>query len=226
MTTADQAWTFFTRLGEAQILLPAMLLALGWLLLAPRAHGPALWWLFGTGVVAVVTTLSKVAFFGYEIGYAPLNFTGVSGHAMFATAVLPVLFTLAAGGGAAPRRRALAALAGYVLATLIAYSRIRVGAHSPSEALAGLALGGAASALVLYFKHLPPARPPAWLGVVLTVWLLSLPVGAPPSQTHNWVVRLSLAVSDRATPYTRAQMHRDHRRALQRQRSMAQAAMR
>jgi hypothetical protein len=80
--------------------------------------------------------------------------------------------------------------------------------------------------LVLYFKHLPPSRPPAWLGVVLLAWLLSLPVGAPPSQTHNWVVRLSLAVSDRPAPYTRAQMHRDHRRMLKRQRSLAQAAAR
>lgn len=223
MSDANSAWALFTRLGEAQILLPAMLFALAWLSLAARARGPALWWLVGTGVVAVLTTISKVAFFGFEIGYAPLNFTGVSGHAMFAAAVLPVLTTLA-GGGTAPQRRAIAALAGYALATLIAYSRIRVGAHSASEALAGLALGGAASALVLYFKHLPPAHPPRWLGVVLSVWLLSVPVGAPPSPTHGWVVRLSLALSDRPAPYTRGQMHRDHRRALQRQRSLAQAA--
>jgi hypothetical protein len=40
------------------------------------------------------------------------------------------------------------------------------------------------------------------------------------------LVRLSLAVSDRPAPYTRAQMHRDHRRMLKRQRSLAQAAAR
>ena len=59
-------------------------------------------------------------------------------------------------------------------------------------------------------------RPPLWLGVGLLLWMLSLPLSAPPSFTHDWVVRLSLAVSDRAEPYSRRAMHRDYRREMQR----------
>jgi hypothetical protein len=55
--------------------------------------------------------------------------------------------------------------------------------------------------------------------VGMALWVLSLPVGAPPSPTHGWVIRLSLAVSDRAQPYSRHAMHRDHRRELKRQRA-------
>jgi membrane-associated phospholipid phosphatase len=213
--SASSAWQLFTRLGEAQILLPAMLVALLWLVVSERATGPALWWLVGTGVVAVLTTVSKVAFFGFEVGYAPLDYTGISGHAMFAAAVLPVLAAVA--GGAATRQwRVGAIVVGYALALLVAYSRVRVGAHSVSEAVSGCVLGSIASALVLRWCPLPLARPPMWLAAVLALWMLSLPLSAPPSQTHDWVVSLSLAVSDRAEPYRRWQMHRDYRRQQQR----------
>ncbi len=81
-----------------------MLAALIWLLLVPRATATALWWLAGTAVAALVTTFTKVAFIGYEVGYAPWDYTGISGHAMFAAAVLPVLASLLAGN-ASPRWR-------------------------------------------------------------------------------------------------------------------------
>ena len=98
MSFMSDAWGLVTRLGEAQILLPAMFVALLWLVLPARTPRTALWWLAGTAVVALITTATKVAFFGYGIGYAPLDFTGISGHAMFAAAVLPVLAGLLAGG--------------------------------------------------------------------------------------------------------------------------------
>ena len=218
MTQASSAWHLFTRLGEAQILLPAMAAALLWLVLVARTPRLAAWWLGATAAAAALTTATKVAFFGYEVGYAPLDYTGISGHAMFAAAVLPVLAGLLAGGAALRSRRAAVA-AGYLLAASIAYSRLRVGAHSPVEAVAGLALGSLASGLALWAPPLPAMRPPAWLAVGLALWVLSLPVGAPPSPTHGWVIRLSMAVSDRAQPYSRHAMHRDHRRELKRQRA-------
>ena len=220
---AQGAWQLVTRLGEAQILLPAMFAAMLWLVLVARAPRTALWWLGATVIAASITTATKVAFFGYEVGYAPLDYTGISGHAMFAAAVLPVLAGIVAAG-AGPRWRFGAVAAGYGLAAVVAYSRLPVGAHSAVEALAGLALGSAASALALLAHRLPPTRPPLWLGVGLVLWMLSLPVGAPPSLTHDWVMRLSLAVSDRAQPYSRQAMHRDHRRELQRRRATQQTA--
>ncbi len=210
------AWQLVTRLGEAQILLPAMAVALLWLVAVARAPRTASWWLGATALAAMLTTVTKVAFFGYEVGYAPLDYTGISGHAMFAAAVLPVLAGIVAGG-TAPRRRQAAVAAGYALAAVIAYSRLRVGAHSAFEAAGGLLLGSLSSALALNASRLPKPRPPLWLGAALLLWMLSLPVGAPPSPTHGWVVRLSLALSDRAQPYSRHAMHRDHRRELMRQ---------
>jgi hypothetical protein len=203
-------WLLLTRLGEAQVLLPAMLAALLWLAWSQRATPMAVGWLAGTAVVAMLTTASKVAFFGFAVGYAPLDFTGISGHAMFAAVVLPVLATVCVGS-AAPRWRALAAGSGYAVAALIAYSRLEVGAHSASEALSGLVIGSLASAWVLRGWHRPVARPPLWLALGLLLWMTSLPLSAPPSLTHDWVVRLSLAVSDRTVPYSRWRMHRDHR---------------
>jgi membrane-associated phospholipid phosphatase len=175
----------------------------------------AWWWLAGTALVALITTATKVAFFGYGVGYAPLDYTGISGHAMFAAAVLPVLAGITAGGST-PRWRLAAIGAGYVLAALIAYSRLRVGAHSPSEALVGMILGSLASALTLSVHRLPDMRPPLWLGVGLLLWMLSIPLSAPPSFTHDWVAHLSLAVSDRAEPYSRRAMHRDYRHEMKR----------
>ena len=87
----------------------------------------------------------------------------------------------------------------------------------------GLVLCSLASALALSAHRLPDMRPPLWLGAALLLWMLSLPLGAPPSFTHDWVVRLSLAVSARAEPYSRRAMHRDYRREQQR-RTTAQAS--
>ncbi|MEO7852919.1 MAG: phosphatase PAP2 family protein [Rubrivivax sp.] len=212
---SNDAWLLLTRLGEAQVLLPVMAAALLWLWRSNQAGQVARGWLASTAVVATLTTASKVAFIGFALGYAPLNFTGISGHAMFAASVLPVLSVLCAGEASVKGRR-VATLAGYSLAVLIAYSRLKVGAHSASEAISGYLLGSLASAWVLRRWHPPMARPPVWLAAGLALWMATLPFSAPPSLTHDWVVRLSLAVSDRTVPYSRWRMHRDHR--LQQQR--------
>ena len=209
-------WNLLTRLGEAQILLPAMLATSLWLAL--RSHKPRapLVWAACTGVAALLTTLTKVAFFGWEIGYAPLNFTGISGHAMFSAAVLPVLLrVLMADRG--PRRQLAAELAGIALAALIAWSRVVVQAHSPAEALVGFVLGTAASLVALREMHAPPLHAPRTLVAALAAWMLLTPAGAPPSPTHSLVMRLSVALSGRDEPYQRWMMLRDYRHELQRQ---------
>ena len=208
-------WNLLTRLGEAQILLPAMFATALWLAL--RSHKPraALVWGACTAVAALLTTLTKIAFFGWEIGYAPLNVTGISGHAMFSTAVLPVLLrVLVADRG--PRRQAAAVGAGVLLAALIAWSRVQVLAHSPVEALLGFTLGLAAAVAALRGMHAPPLHAPRTLVAALAAWMLLTPTSAPPSQTHSLVMRLSVALSGRNEPYQRWMMLRDYRHELQR----------
>lgn len=141
-------WPLLTRLGEAQILLPAALVAAFALQRRPEGRPLALWWLLLIATAALLTTASKVAFIGWGIGWPELNFTGISGHAMFAAAVYPLLLgTLASR--LPPLARQLAIGAGCALALLVGLSRIKVGAHSGSEVLAGLLVGAVASALAL-----------------------------------------------------------------------------
>lgn len=208
-------WELLTRLGESQILLPAMAAAMAWVWWAGRP-GLALRWLAATAVAAALTTLTKVAFFGYAIGYAPLNYTGISGHAMFAAAVWPILLLVVVPPRTTRRRDWTVGL-GYALAAVLAYSRVRVGAHSPFEAVVGFLLGALASSWVLQHGFDLPRRAPAWLGAALALWFAALPPTAPEAPTHDWVIGLSLAISDQPEPYRRWHMHHDWRRAFQAQ---------
>ena len=203
-------WGWLTRLGEAQILLPALVVAAWWLAGAGRAPRLAVAWVGATVVAAAVTTISKLAFIGFEWGYAPLDYSGISGHAMFAAAILPVLAGLAVGLQRPGAWRAAVA-AGYVLALLVGISRIKIGAHSLAEVLLGLALGGLASALALRTAQPPAARLPPWVPLALAGWLVLMAAVAPPSRTHDIVTRLALKVSGRPTPYTKTMMRLEYR---------------
>jgi len=208
-------WLGVTRLGEAQILLPAFFAGALWLALArpagargrvargdAHAHDhPArrsAWrWVGAIVATTAVTTASKVAFLGFGIGIAALDFTGFSGHSMYATAILPVLAAIIAGRAGA--------VVGTLLALLITYSRVNLGAHSTSEAIAGMVLGAAAAGWTLadYLAHPGAVRAPWWLPLLLVAWLAFVPLRAPPSRTHDVVVSLALKLSGRSRPYTR-----------------------
>lgn len=207
MPSPDAAWSLFTRLGEAQILLPAMVAAWLWLLRTPRTRPLAADWMLATGIAASLTTATKVAFMGWFVGSSALDYTGISGHAMFAAAVLPVLARMAASHAPAPWPR-VAVVAGLVLAAAIAVSRVTTHAHSTFEAALGFLLGAAASLWALRHSAAPSTPTPTWLGLALLAWLVVLPLGAPPSATHDWVTRLSLHVSGRSAPYTRDDLRR------------------
>ena len=103
---------------------------------------------------------------------------------------------------------------GGALAILVGLSRLVVGAHTHSEVLAGLLLGGAASALAIAgarsaerttSTQLAPRLHPV-VPVILVVWLLWTPFELPESQTHSWVVRLALTLSGHDAPFTRIQL--------------------
>lgn len=207
-------WGLFTRLGEAQILLPAMLAATTWLVVAARSAKLASAWWAGTALAALATTATKVAFIGWEVGYAPLDYAGISGHAMFSAAILPVLMRAVVGTSRGRSVNAAVAL-GYLLALLIAVSRVKIGAHSVVEAVAGFALGSLSSGLTLRACPVAESRIPAWLPAGLLAWMLVLPLAAPPSFTHSWVTRLSLKLSGRPLPYTKNEMRRVYKLKLQ-----------
>ena len=199
-------WLVVTRLGEAQLALPTALALAAWLAMTGERRAAAVW-LTLFGLAFGLTTASKIAFIGWGVGSARWNFTGVSGHAMHAAAVLPLLLRCATG--AQPRSvRALALALGLAVAALVAASRVVLGAHSASEALAGLVLGAAASMLTVAL-HAVPARPlPHWLLALLLGAQLLNPFALPTLPTHDVVTRLALAVSGHEHPYTRALLRR------------------
>ena len=199
-------WEFVTRFGEAQLLTPTAL-ALGVWLAWIGAKRSAGLWLGLFGFAFALTSATKIAFIGWGVGIPRLNFTGISGHAMHAAAVLPLLLhSLAAARGRATRGAAVAA--GYAAAALVALSRFVLGAHSPSESVIGFALGGAASALTLVLAHLPARAPPHTLGFVLVAAQMLNSLAAPSVRTHDIVTRVALALSGHERPYTRAMLRK------------------
>jgi membrane-associated phospholipid phosphatase len=203
-------WHLVTRLGEAQILLPAALVTIVWLARRAPARPLVRWWLLWFALAFTLTTASKIAFIGWGVSIPPINFTGVSGHAMCAAAIYPLLLRTATS--LRPRAWQVAALAaGYALALLVAVSRVMVHAHSWSEACAGFALGAAASTAALLLARMPRTRLPVWLPLALLIWVVTLSLMAPRSRTHDAVTWLALKVSGRSAPYTRAEMLREYR---------------
>lgn len=205
-SASSLAWHLLTRLGEIQILLPAMLAA-AWIARreAPRMAGR---WIGALAVAILLTTVTKVAFIGWGWGSAAWDFTGVSGHAMMAMSVLPLLLQLALP---IPLRGAgLAAGAGLALA--VAYSRVHLGAHSWSEVAAGISLGALVTALACTVGRIAPVQRARAIAFALLAAMAFSTVAAPPSRSHGLVTRLALALSGRARPYTRWQLHHPPRR--------------
>lgn len=201
-------WHLVTRLGEAQTVLPLALVAALVLLRRSETRALAAWWMALLSAAVLLTTASKLAFIGWGLGWPEFNFTGISGHAMFASAVYPLLLgTLLVGRG--PRAaQPLAFAAGCALALLIGVSRVEVGAHSVSEVVAGLLVGGLVSATVLAMVRLPRVLIGPVIPVAVALFALLMPAHAPASASHAAVVRLSLLLSGRVMPYTRADMLR------------------
>lgn len=207
MAVSSSFWLLLTRLGEAQILFPLALVAAVWLWLKAGQAELARRWLICLSFTTALTTASKLAFIGWGWGWASLDFTGISGHAMVSGATLPMLVWAALlGRGQVLQYRGVVCAFG--LAALIAYSRLEVGAHSTSEAVAGFALGALASLMTLPPAPQRPVAAPLWLPVGVLCMLLLLPLNAPTSRSHDWVTQLSLQLSGRVLAFQRRDLHR------------------
>ena len=200
-----QGWLFLTRFGEMQMLLPAALAAILILFQKQATRPLALGWLISLAMATLVTTASKVAFIGWGIGVPEIDFTGVSGHTMLATAVYPLLFSLLASQ-LAPQYQKVAVAVGFLLALLVGQSRLAIDVHSVSEVLAGVLLGGAVSLSMLVKNALPrgTAGLASWyMVVVFCGFFMASLLNTPQVNPHSWVIQLSLKLSGSATPNTR-----------------------
>lgn len=196
-----QAW--LSEFGDSKWLLPAVALLI---IVAVRSGTlsakAALRWACAIAVTASIVLLSKLAFMGWGIGSAPLDFTGFSGHAAMSAAIYPPLLVVL-GSGRKLSRGGLV-LAGLAWAALIAASRVALHAHSPSEVVSGFALGGAATAFTM------TGWSPASRSLVILRWLAPaalavavLQFTAPHLNTHRMVEATAKMLSGRDKVYTR-----------------------
>lgn len=207
MEGAALFWHLVTRLGEMQIVLPAALIA-SWPALKRLETRPfALRWLGALAIAIAVTTATKLAFIGWGLGIGALNFTGISGHAMMAASVYPVMLALLATNGSIQLQKIAFAI-GAALALLVGVSRLQVQAHSASEVIAALILGAIVSSFPVWRRPMPQ-RATGWVYQVLVVaWVLLSPMNTPQVRTHFFVTRLSLALAGHDKPHTRAELLR------------------
>lgn len=199
-------WHGVTRLGEVPVALPLALL-MGWSLKMQGSGPVRLKWMSLLGAAVLLTTATKLAFIGWGIGSAALNFTGISGHAMFAAAVYPPLLAALPNSASHGVYRAWVA-AGCVVALLVGVSRFLLGAHSPSEIVAGWAVGGAVAFGMLVRRPAVPLQFRPLVLLAIALWLALFPAAGPAVDTHSIVTRLALALSGHEQPFTRSMLLR------------------
>jgi membrane-associated phospholipid phosphatase len=209
-------WSHLSALGGLNVTALLALAIAAWLVGAHCWRLALAWCLLFGGALAVAAA-SQVAFLGWGLGVRALDFTGFSGHATRAAAVFPVaLFLLAERRGRrrAERRSASrpdgqpdrrregwlhgAVLLGALLAAAVAVARVKVHAHSASEAAAGCLLGLAAAALFIARSRAARDRTPQPLLLGLLAATILLP-RADPANSHQWltVAALKLSGNDR-----------------------------
>jgi membrane-associated phospholipid phosphatase len=199
-------WQTITRLGQSEIVLPAAMLAIAILFIKVQTRDLALRWLVGLVVAVLLTLATKLAFIGWGIGCAAIDFTGISGHAMCAAATYPLLL-VALAADRSPRWAVALQCTGWSLSIAVALSRVMVGAHSPSEVVAGFLLGGAVSTAALAKTDTVTLRCRPVAIAVLLAWFSTGLGEMPSSQTHSRITSLALAISGNHQPFTRTNTH-------------------
>ena len=203
-------WLSITRLGEAQLVLPATL-ALSWWVARQVDLRGLLWrWCFAFAAAVALTLATKLAFIGWGVGIPALDFTGISGHALFAAATYPLLLRLLLADQSHGWQRA-AWVVGFLIAATVAVSRVVVGAHSNSEIVAGFVLGGAVVAFAGRSWRVRDVAPSLLVPLLLVTWFaLHLPSrggGVPSANTHGLVTWMALELSGRDAPFHREHLH-------------------
>jgi len=199
------AWLALTSLGSSVLMIPAALIVVV-RLIAASAWRVAFWWTLWFATAVGLVLVSKVAFLGWGIGIRSLDFTGISGHAMLATAVLPVLGHLLVPG----KIRAIpmpGALCGLVLSLAVGISRCVLGMHSPAEVVAGFGLGALVALAFIRLSGIG-ARLVLLDGDItaLLVLLAAFHFGyGNQINAHGFVVKIAQYASGRERPYSRVE---------------------
>ena len=196
-------WHTLSWLGDSLMLLPlaSVLISIGLWHRQPWASP----WCYGLVVTGLTTLTSKIAFLGWGLGIARLDFTGFSGHAAMSAAVWPVACYVAMPSR---RSRAWSAVVGLLLAAFIAYSRLPLNAHSWSEIVGGWMIGALTSISTVIAISRSSFRISAWV----LPWALAAGIGLfsalPNVHIHEMVVQLAKSLAGTAKEFDRSALRR------------------
>lgn len=143
--SGDSLMVAISELGDTAVVLPLTVAVLAWLWLHHQPQA-ALYWLIAVAGATVLNTLGKGLLHRqrprdlFYSGWSAFSFP--SGHSTVNVVVYGFLARLAAHS-VHPAWGIPAAMAAIGLTLLIAFSRLYLGAHWPTDVLGGLALGGA-----------------------------------------------------------------------------------
>lgn len=201
-------WLSITAMGSVGVMIPLALAVAAWLFLGyPRRY--AAYWLFLLVAASGLVFLTKIAFLGWGIGYKDWDFTGISGHAMISSAVLPVTLFVACLPGRS-WLRGLSAGVGVLIGVVVGISRILLHAHSVSEVVAGCALGAAAALLFVAFAWRAEAGKLSPAPVALSLALVAVALHGVPVPTQRWITDIALQLSGHDQPFIRARWKAGH----------------
>ncbi|KMY85074.1 Membrane-associated phospholipid phosphatase [Candidatus Paraburkholderia calva] len=203
-------WMSITALGSVGVMAPVALAVGAWLALGYRWKYACSW----LGLLAAaggLVALTKIAFIGWGIGVRAWDFTGISGHALMSTAVLPVALFVAL----LPTRGAVrggGVVLGLLLGAIVGVSRIVLHAHSVSEVVAGCALGAvvALSFVFIAWRAESGKLSPTPVAASLAAVVIALHGVGVPVPTQHWITVIALDLSGHERPYVRARWKVKH----------------
>lgn len=195
-------WLSITALGSVGVMIPLALAVAAWLALGyPWRYAAC--WLAVLGAASGLVLLTKIAFMGWGVGVRDLDFTGISGHAMVSSAVLPVALFVACLPG--PRWvRAFGVSAGVLIGIVVGVSRILLNAHSVSEVVTGCGLGALAALVFVVFAWRAESGKLAAAPVAVSLALVAITLHGISVPTQRWITDVALHLSGREQPYIRA----------------------
>lgn len=191
-----------TSVADTVVTLPAAATIALWLI-AGRSWHMALWWClsFVSGLAIVAAT--KIAFIGWGVGISTIDFMGMSGHAMRAAAVFPVILYLVLQRSPVIVRMS-GVLIGILAGMLVGTSRIALNLHSVSEVVTGLAIGFAISLGFIWMSRaFPKPHLSRWI-IALGLSALLPTSYAKPAPTDRWMNAVALYLSGHDMPFDRS----------------------
>jgi len=199
-------WQMLTYFGDSMLLLPSAVVLAFALFYNTSKLAPVCYWLVSFGSAGLIVSISKVLFLGFLIGSARYNFTGFSGHTTMSTTFWPVFFWFIARGFSFQRPLFWVVL-GYLSALTIAYSRLALHAHSPSEVICGFLLGCGCSLFFLAMQRKVAFKPISLIELLLIIALpLFLVSQGKPATTQHFLGTLAAKLAGMEQPHTRQQL--------------------